>query len=198
LWRAPVQAAALVCLIAVAIAVFATRAIVDAANDGQRYVYYRSSELVALVPAGYHNLLLSAPHGTAIAGWADPAHPVDAETVQATLPAARTPHERALALSATLRNEVGVARGYLGTVVFPGGLTAWELEYTLLKNVYAVFDFNACHNTIAVTVSLSSTSETTLDALSLVLPQSARPICEGSDFSNVDRADPAVPLSLPK
>ena len=188
----------LVCLIAVAIAVFVTRAVVNAGNAGLRYLSYRSADLVALVPSSYQDLLASAPHGTAIASWADPANALDMETVQAALPAAGTPRSRTLALAATLRNTPGVARGYLGAVTFPGGQIAWALEYTLEKTSYAVFTFDACNPSIAVTVRLSSSSENRLGAVSLVLPESAKPLCDGPAFSNRDRADPAVPLSLPK
>ena len=65
----------LVCLVAVAVAVFVTRAVVDASNSGLRYVPYRSADLAALVPSGYRDLLLTGPHGTAIAGWGDPGRP---------------------------------------------------------------------------------------------------------------------------
>jgi hypothetical protein len=188
----------LVCLVAVAIAVFVTRTVVEAGNAGLRYLSYRSADLAALVPSSYKDLLLTAPHGTAIASWADSANAVDMETVQAKLHAAGTPHSRTLALAATVRNTPGAALGYLGTVMFAGGQLAWALEYTLARNSYAVFAFDACNQSIAVTVKLSSSSETLLSALSLVLPESARPICDGPAFSNRDRADTAVPLSLPK
>jgi hypothetical protein len=188
----------LVCLVAVAAAVFVTRAVVDAANGGLRYVSYRSADLAALVPSGYHDLLLTGPHGTAIAGWEDPANAINMETVRATRPAVGTPHARTLRLAATLGNKPGVARGYLGTVMFPGGQLAWELEYTFDHNTYAVFSFDACNQLIAMTVTISSSSERRLGDLSLVLPENANPICDGPAFSNRDRADPAVPLSLSK
>jgi hypothetical protein len=188
----------LVCLVAVAIAVFVTRAVVQSRNAGLRYVSYRSSDLAALVPSSYKDLMMTAPHGTAIASWADPTNPVDTVTVEATRPAARTPHSRTLALAATLRNTPGVALGYLGTVEFPGGQLAWALDYTLQQHSYGVFSFDACNQSIAVTVKLSASRESVLSAVSLVLPESAKPICDGPAFSNRDRADPAVPLALPK
>jgi RNA polymerase subunit RPABC4/transcription elongation factor Spt4 len=188
----------LVCLIAVAVAVFVTRAVVNAANSGLRYVSYRSADLAALVPSGYHDLLLASQHGTAIAGFANPTDPAEMETVKARLHARGSPQSRLVALAATLRNTVGVARGYLGPVTFAGGQIAWELEYTLDHTAWAVFGFDGCNRSIAVTVTLSSGSERRLGALSLVLPESAKPICDGPAFSNRDRADPAVPLSLPK
>jgi hypothetical protein len=188
----------LVCLVAVAAAVLVTRTLVDAANAGLRYVPYRSADLAALVPSGYHDLLLTGPHGTAITGWGDPASAANGETIRATRPAVGTPHARILRLAATLGNKPGVARGYLGTVTFPGGQLAWELEYTFDHGTYAVFAFDACSQTIAMTVTISSSSERRLGDLSLVLPESAAPICDGPAFSNRDRADPAVPLSLPK
>ena len=120
------------------------------------------------------------------------------ETVRATRPPSASPHVRLLALNAKLRNAPGVARGYFGTVIFPGGQQAWELEYTATQGAYAVFAFDACNQTIAMTVTISSTSERRLGDLSLVLPEGAKPICDGPAFSNRDRADPAVPLALPK
>jgi RNA polymerase subunit RPABC4/transcription elongation factor Spt4 len=188
----------LVCLIAVAVAVFVTRAVVQAANSGLRYVSYRSADLTALMPSGYQDLLLASQHGTAIAGFANPTDATEMETVKAKLHAGGSPQSRTLALAASLRNTVGVARGYLGPVTFAGGQIAWELAYTLDHTAEAVFAFDACNRSIAVTVALSSSSEHQLAALSLVLPESARPICDGPAFSNRDRADPAVPLSLPK
>ena len=47
-----------------------------------------------LVPQGYRDLFLAAPHGTAIAGFASPTHTRDTETVKATLPARGTPSAR--------------------------------------------------------------------------------------------------------
>ena len=188
----------LVCLVAVAVAVFVTRAVVDAGNSGLRYVPYRSADLAALVPSGYRDLLLTGPHGTAIAGWGDPANALDIETVQATRPAVATPHVRTLRLATSLANKPGAARGYLGTVMFPGGQLAWELEYTLDHGTYAVFAFDACNQSIAMTVTISSSSERALGDLSLVLPENANPICDGPAFSNRDRADPAVPLAMPQ
>jgi hypothetical protein len=188
----------IVCLVAVAAAVFVTRTVVDAANGGLRYVPYRSADLAALVPSGYHDLLLTGPHGTAIVGWGDPANTINMETVRATRPAVGTPHARTLRLAATLGNTPGVARGYLGTVMFPGGQLAWELEYTFDHDTYAVFAFDACNQTIAMTITISSSSRRRLSDLSLVLPENAKPICDGPAFSNRDRADPAVPLSLSK
>jgi RNA polymerase subunit RPABC4/transcription elongation factor Spt4 len=188
----------LACLIAVAVAVFVTRAVVQAANSGLRYVSYRSADLTALVPSGYQDLLLASQHGTAIAGFAKPTDVTEMETVKAKLHASGSPRSRMLALAATLRNTVGVARGYLGPVTFPGGQIAWALEYTLDHTAWAVFTFDGCNRAIAVTVTLSSRSEHQLSALSLVLPESAKPICDGPAYSNRDRADPAVPLSLPK
>jgi RNA polymerase subunit RPABC4/transcription elongation factor Spt4 len=188
----------LVCLIAVAIAVFVTRAVVNAENSGLRYVPYRSADLTALVPSGYQDLLLAGPHGTAIAGFANPTDTAEMESVKARLHASGSPQSRMVALAAALRNTVGVARGYLGPVTFPGGQIAWALDYTLDHTAWAVFTFDACNRSIAVTITLSSGSERRLGALSLVLPEGAKPICDGPAFSNRDRADPAVPLSLPK
>ncbi len=190
---------ALVCLVLVAAAVVVTREVVIA-RPHHYFAFFRGSNLAALVPAGFQDLNLSAPHGTALVGWADPAEPQDAETVQATLPAGASPHARMLALAAKLRNSPGVAVGYRGPVdiVFPGGLVVPELEYTTHLGPTAVFSFDACAHTIAVTVTISSTSRRTLDLLSGVLPQAANALCHGPAFSNQDRADAAIPLTLPK
>jgi len=135
-----------------------------------------------------------------VIGWADPNQPQDAETVQAVLPASASPQARLLALAATLRNTPGVALSYRGPVniVFPGGLVVPELEYTTHLGPTAVFTFDACTHTIAVTVTISDTSRPGLDGLSAVLPQSANALCNGPAFSNQDRADAAIPLTLPK
>ena len=187
----------LICLIAVTIAVFVTREVVNASNSGL-YDSYRSADLTALVPSSYHDLLLAAPHGTAIAGFAPPTDPANMETVKAHMPVIGSPQSRLVALAAALRNIPGVARGYLGPVVFPGGQIPWELEYTLNHIAYAVFTFDACNRSIAVTITLSSNSQRQLAELSKVLPEYAKPVCDGPAFSNRHRADPAVPLSLPK
>jgi hypothetical protein len=188
---------ALVCLILVAAAVVVTREIVIA--RGHYFASFRGSNLAALVPTGYENLNLPAPHGTALAGWADPGEPQDAETVQATIPAGASPQARLLALAAKLRNTPGVAVSYRGPVniVFPGGLVVPELEYTTHLGPTAVFTFDACTHTIAVTVTISDTSTPSLDGLSAVLPQAANALCSGPAFSNQDRADVAIPLTLP-
>ena len=184
----------LVCLAAVAVAVVVTRAVVDAANSGLRYVSYRSSDIAALVPSGYSDELLAGPHGTAIAAFMDPSQAADSETVTATTPASATPHGRALALAAKLRNTAGVALGSVYAVTFAGGQPAWELIYKLAGADYAVFEFDACNHAIGVTVTVSADHVGLLDELELVLPQAAQPICNGPDFSGRDRADTSVPL----
>jgi len=190
---------ALVCLILVAAAVVVTRQIVIA-RPHHYFAFFRGSNLSALVPTGYQDLDLTAPHGTALIGWADPNQPQDSETVQAVLPASASPQARLLALAATLRNTPGVALSYRGSVniIFPGGLVVPELEYTTHLGPTAVFSFDACTHTIAVTVTISDTSRPGLDSLSAVLPQSANALCNGPSFSNQDRADAAIPLTLPK
>lgn len=189
---------ALVCLILVAAAVVVTREIVIA-RPHHSFAFFRGSNLAALVPTGYEDLDLTAPHGSAAVGWADPNEPQDSETVQATLPASASPQAQLLALAAKLRNTPGVAISYRGpvNVVFPGGLVVPELEYTTHLGPTAVFAFDACSRTIAVTVTISDTSRPSLDSLSAVLPQSANALCIGPAFSNQDRADAAIPLALP-
>ncbi len=189
---------ALVCLILVAAAVVVTRQVVIA-RPHHYFAFFRGSNLAALVPAGYQDLDLTAPHGTALVGWADANEPQDSETVQATLPASASPQARMLALAAKLRDTPGVAISFRGPVniLFPGGLVVPELEYTTHLGPTAVFAFDACSQTIAVTVTISDTSRVTLDSLSAVLPQSANALCHGPAFSNKDRADVAIPLTLP-
>jgi RNA polymerase subunit RPABC4/transcription elongation factor Spt4 len=184
----------LVCLLAVAAAVLVTHLVIDAPSGALRYEPYRSASLVALVPSGYSDQLLAGPHGTAIAGFVNPTQAADSEQIEASTPAGGTPQARMLALAARLRNQAGVAEGSLGHVVVPGDVDVWELEYTLAGVDHAVFAFDACSQTIGVTVTLSTDSVGLLDELSLVLPQGAAPICDGPDFSNRDRADTSVPL----
>ena len=186
----------LVCLIAVAIAVFVTRIVVDAANSGLKYVPYRSSDLAALIPSGYTDELLAGPHGTAEAGFTDPNQAANSELIQATTPRGGTPHQRAVAAAAKLRNTPGVALGSIFTEQLPGGVpgSATELLYTLSGADYAVFEFDACNQSVGVTVTLSAETVGLLNEFSEVLPQSALPICDGPDFSNRDRADTSVPL----
>ena len=186
----------LVCLAAVAVAVFVTRIVVDAANSGLRYLPYRSSDLVALVPSGYSDELLAGPHGIAVAGFMNASQADDSEVIQASTPAGGTPHSRADALPNNLRNTPGVALGLTYTIALPGeepGSTT-EILYTQSGADYAVFEFDACGQSVGVTVTLSANSVGLLDELSDVLPQSALPICDGPDFSNRDRADTSVPL----
>src|SRR6202030_3237889 len=97
-------------------------------------------------------------HGTAIAGFASPTHTRDTETVKATLPAKGTPSARLQALAKRLRNTPGVAVSYLGvtSIVFPGGLRVPALYFTNNGADHAVFTFDACRHTIAVTISLSA------------------------------------------
>lgn len=189
---------ALVCVILVAAAVVVTREVVIA-RPHQYFAFFRGSNLAALVPTGYQDLNLTAPHGTALVGWGNADEPQDSETVQATLPAGASPQARLLAMAAKLRTTPGVAVSDRGPVdiLFPGGLVVPELEYTTHLGPTAVFAFDACTHTIAVTVTISNTSRTTLDILSGVLPQSANALCHGPAFSNQDRADAAIPLTLP-
>ena len=165
---------AIVCLIAVGAAVLVTRALTQRPHSSQAYAAYRSADLAALIPAGYKDLFLSGPHGTALAGWRDPSNASDTETVQATRPATGTLNSRTAALAASVRKVPGVALGYRGRVVFPGGQVASELEYTNGPSRYtAVFAFDACNHGIAMTVTIKTTRQTLLGELQEVLPQIA-------------------------
>jgi hypothetical protein len=190
---------ALICLVAVAAAVYLTRTIVLSGRPVS-YLSYRSGDLVTLVPSTYHDLFPTAPHGTAIGEWADGAQPLDTETVQATMPAVGTPRSRIDSLARSLARQPGVAVAGTGplTVYFAGGLAVPTILYQMGGADYETFDFDSCSHAVAVTVTLSAASQGLLQSLSLVLPQSANAICDGPDFSDQDRADAAIPLSLPR
>jgi len=189
----------LICLVLVAAAVYATRAIVLSGRPVS-YLAYRSGDLVALVPSTYGDLFPTAPHGTAIGEWADPSQPQDTETVTATVPAAATPQSRIRALARSLARQPGVQVAATGpvTIHFAGGLAVPTLLYRMDAADYETFDFDSCNHSVAVTVTLSAATAGLLQSLSLVLPQSANAICDGPDFSNQDRADTSVDLSLPR
>ena len=186
---------ALLCMLVAALAVFITRTIIDAENSHTKFVPYLSSNLAALVPSTYENLVLTAQHGTATAGFADPGNAANSERIVATLSARGTPHARMVALERTLRTEAGVVRGPLYRVTFPGGLVAYEVGHTKDRVDYATFAFDSCGGAVHVMVTISASRQSTLDALSLVLPQNAQPRCDGPAFSNINRADTSVPLA---
>lgn len=150
-----------------------------------------------LVPAGWKTEGLVAPHGTAISGWFDAGNPENQEIVQASDPERSSPQARIRALAAQLAHRSGYTPGYLGTVVFPGGRRAWTLLYALKGAAFAVFDYDVCGPPIAMTVTLSASSAGKLRDNAAVLPQSAFAICNGTAFTSPDRADLAIPLSLP-
>jgi RNA polymerase subunit RPABC4/transcription elongation factor Spt4 len=184
----------LVCLVAVAAAVLITRAVVHS-HGPVDYDHYSDSNLSTLVPAGWRDQHLAAPHGTATIGFATGVEPSDSETVSASVGGSASAHARILGLDRTLARTPGVARGSVYSVIFPGGRRAWEIPYTLNHAYYAVFTFTACSGKTAMTVTISATRHSLLQALSNVLPQSALPICNGPAFSNRDRSDPNVPLA---
>jgi hypothetical protein len=188
---------AVICLVAVAAAVFVTRQLVESHPAPSSYFYYRTDSLATLVPAGYQNLYLAAPHGTALAGFQSAGNPDDTETVQATYPAGASAQSRLATLANHLRNTPGVALGYHSLIRLPGGATIPSVYYTKAGLDYAVFAFNVCSNKIAITMTLSTVTTRVLDALSEVLPQSASAFCDGSDFTLQDRANPSIPLALP-
>ncbi len=156
-----------------------------------------SSNLSLLVPVGWRSEDLVAPYGTALSGWFDTSDTHASETVRATLPAALTPRQRAQDLAARLHGRSAYVESYLGSVTLAGGRPAYVLEYTLDGYPMAVFEFDACHPAIAVTVTLSASSPGKLSAEQLALAQGAEPICDGPAFTSPDRADLAVPLTLP-
>lgn len=185
----------LVLAVALAAAVLITRAIIDAENGKLRYDSYNSTNLAGFVPSGWRNLLLAGPHGTAMAAYVNPASGAETETITAKLGAHGSPHSRMLVLYTQLANEPGVARGYHGSVTFPGGNLQWSDYYSFEGAYYAVFFSDACKGSVAMTVKFSSSSPTRLEQLALVLPWSAAPHCDGPAFSGRDRADSSVPLA---
>ncbi|HLW94581.1 MAG TPA: hypothetical protein VKS25_04305 [Solirubrobacteraceae bacterium] len=184
---------ALVCMIVAAAAVFATRAL----EHGGRMTFapFLGSNLALLLPPGYQDLNATSQHGTATASFADPGNAANSEAIVATVGESGTPRSRMERLERTLANTPGAVRGSLFRVVFPGGLVAFEVPYTEDRIDYAVFAFNACGGAIGVRVTISASRASSLDALSLVLPQNAQPRCDGPAFSRVDRADTSVPLA---
>jgi RNA polymerase subunit RPABC4/transcription elongation factor Spt4 len=188
---------AIVCLVAVAAAVALTREIVLSRGGAVRFTSYRDANLSALVPWGYHDLNLASPHGSALAGWANPSDTDDNETVRATLGTNASPISRVAAQASALRNVRGAAVGFRGTIVLPGGLSVPVVEWTRYGNSHAMVAFVGCNRTIALTVMISATSRSRLDQLLQALPQGANAICTGPAFSGRDRADVAIPLALP-
>jgi hypothetical protein len=188
---------ALVLLVAVAVAVLVTRQIVESHPAPASYYSYRSDSLTTLVPAGYQNLYVSAPHGTALAGFESGGNAGDTETVQATYPTRISAQSRLAALARKLHGTPGVALGYHLLVQLPGGQRIPVIYYTQDGLDYAVFAFNDCGGKVAITMTLSTTMKGKLDALSEVLPQSASAICDGPAFTLQDRADTSIPLALP-
>ncbi|HEX4035954.1 MAG TPA: hypothetical protein VHX66_16045 [Solirubrobacteraceae bacterium] len=184
---------ALVCLIVAAAAVFVTRAVEGSGRT--TFAPYLGANLALLLPPGYETLNATSQHGTAAASFAQAGNVSNSELVVATVAASGTPHSRMEGLERTLAHTPGVVRGALFRVVFPGGLVAYEVPYTEDRVDYAVFAFDACGGAIGVRVTISATRASTLDALSLVLPQNAQPRCDGPAFSNRDRGDTSVPLA---
>lgn len=158
---------------------------------------YRDGNLVALAPAGWKDESLVAPYGTALDGWVDGSNPKDSETVQGTLPARLSPQARAGARAGALRHLKGYAQSYLGPLALPGGRQVWELQYALGGTDTAVFEFDACSPAIAMTVTLDASSPGRLKTEDDALPEGAEPVCDGPAFTSPDRADLALPLSLP-
>ena len=185
----------LVLAVTVAAAVLITRAVINAENSGLHFDAYDTANLSAFVPVGWQNKVLAGPHGTALAGYADPSSAADTETITATLGATGSPHSRLLTLYRKLGNEPGVARGYHGPVTFPGDQAEWTVYYTLNSAFYAAFVFDACKGTVGMNVTLSASSATQLQVLTMVLPGTVQPICDGPAFSARDRADSSVPLA---
>ena len=185
----------LVLLVAVAAAVLITRAVIDAENSGLRYDSFDTVNLAAFVPAGWENQVLSAPHGTALAGYVSNSSSADTLTIKASLTAPGSPHSREIGLYEKLGTTPGVARGYHGTVTIPGDDVRWSVYYSLDGAYYAVFFSDTCRGTIGMTVTLSSSSPTRLDEYAQTLPGGAAPKCDGPAFSAQHRGDPSVPLA---
>ena len=169
-------------------------ALIVAPGAGGGLAAYRSQDLWALVPAGWKDENLVSPYGTARAGWFDLDNPLDTLTIHASAPAAPTPEVRAFSRARELGKS---APSYVYRISWPGGRNAWEVLYTLRDVHTALFEFDACSPTIAMTVTLNASSSSKLSDMENTLPQGAEPVCDGSAFTSPDRADVAVPLDLP-
>ena len=173
-----------------------TRAVVDAANSGLRYVPYRSNDLVMLVPDGYSDELLAGPHGTRGRRLRRiPRRPRTQRRFARPLPAGGTPQ---LAASRRWRRRCATrpaSRSARSTRSrCPAGSRPPSCSTREARVDYAVFEYDACSRRIGVTLTLSTDDIGLLNEFEDVLPQSAYPICDGPDFSNRDRADTSVPL----
>jgi hypothetical protein len=167
-------------------------------GGGLALASYADQNLSVLVPHGWRTENLAAPYGTALVGWVDAGNLHTTEVVQATLSRSdSTPPQRAQARARELRHSATFLEAYLGPVQFYGGRPAWELEYFLHGYPTAVFEFNSCSSTIAMTVTLSASSVGTLDNEQLTMAEDAEPKCDGPAFTSPDRADLAIPLRLP-
>jgi len=158
---------------------------------------YHDSNLWAVVPVGWKDEGLVAPFGTAKAAWFDTTNPQDSETIEAKVPAGLSPQRRADARAAQLHALKGYVQGYLGPVTLAGDRTVWLLQYSLSGTDTAVFEFNACTPAIAMTVTADASSGGTLAKEDDAFAAGAEPVCDGPDFSSADRADLALPLTLP-
>jgi hypothetical protein len=165
--------------------------------DGLALAPYSSSDIVALVPVGWQSEPLVAPYGTTELGWIDPGNSLASELIAATRAASPSPIARARKLAARLRRRPGYTQSYLGVVHLAGDRSLWSLWYAAGGVRYAIFEFDACAPTIAMTVTLTASSQPALNAEAVAIPQGVEPVCDGTDFSTVDRADPSIPLRLP-
>ncbi|MGD0198558.1 MAG: hypothetical protein ABSC56_11730 [Solirubrobacteraceae bacterium] len=155
---------------------------------------YRGQDLWALVPSGWKQEPLLAPYGTALDGWFDLNNPADSLAVRATAPAGAAPQARAFARAHGLGK---ATRSWVYHVQWPGGRSAWEVLYKEASVFTALFEFDACSPAIAMTVTIDASSQSSLANEEDTLPQGAEPVCDGAAFSSPDRADVAVPLTLP-
>jgi hypothetical protein len=158
---------------------------------------YHTQNLWALVPAGWKDEDAVAPYGTAKAAWFNISDPQESETIEASLRSQLSPHARATARAAALRAVDGYVQGYLGPLTLAGGRQVWLLQYSLSGVDTAVFEFNACSPAIAMTVTADASSAGALATEDDAFAEGAEPVCDGPDFSNADRADFALPLTLP-
>ncbi len=187
-------------LLSVAAVVIALIVGIIVASGGHRGLVVQTvddGDLSLLVPAGWQSENLVAPHGSAVSGWFDVGNPTESEVVQASEPARGTPRGRARALARAKAHEAGYLQVYLGVVVFPGGRRAWEVLYSVDKAPFAVFEYDVCSPAIAMTVTLSASSFGSLKGNEAARPQDAFAICNGAAFTSPDRADLAIPLTLP-
>ena len=141
-------------LVGLGAAVGVAVALTIASGSGGLAVYHGQDLGHSSRPAG-RTRALSAPYGTAAAGWVDLGDVANSITVRANKPAGRPPEARAFARARALGS---ATKAYVYEISWPGGRSAWEVLYTDHDVHTALFEFNACTPAVAVTVTLDASS----------------------------------------